>query len=106
LGAAHRNPQEAAANVEKFILRSVRQLKKLTTDELLEQRYCKWRSIGYTDCSSASGEAMVPGRGGNGAKKAGSSGRQNGKSRQQAEQPVESIRNRSRPKAKASARSS
>ena len=47
LGAAHRNPHEAAANVERFIIRTIRQLKALPTDKLLEQRYTKWRSIGY-----------------------------------------------------------
>lgn len=47
LGAAHRNPHEAASNVEKFITRSVRQLKAMPVEKLLEQRYRKWRQIGY-----------------------------------------------------------
>lgn len=48
LGAAHRNPHEAAGNVERFIRQSIRQLKTLPTNKLLEQRYKKWRNIGYT----------------------------------------------------------
>jgi len=47
LGAAHRNPHEAAANVERFIIHSIRQLKSLPTKTLLEQRYRKWRNIGF-----------------------------------------------------------
>ncbi len=55
LGAAHRNPHEAAANVEKFITRTIRQLRRLGRDELLEQRYRRWRSIGFVTETQASG---------------------------------------------------
>ena len=64
LGGAHRNPHEAAANIEKFLIRSIRQLKALPTDKLLEQRYQKWRSVGrVTDnWGAAKKDTGTPGR--------------------------------------------
>ncbi len=49
LGGAHRNPAEAAMNLERYITRSIRELKRLDLDALLEQRYARWRRIGRFD---------------------------------------------------------
>jgi acetyl-CoA carboxylase carboxyl transferase subunit alpha len=46
LGGAHRDPTEAANNVERHIVRALRELKGLSTDRLLEQRYIRWRRMG------------------------------------------------------------
>ena len=46
LGGAHRNPPEAAHNVEQFIIRNIRALKRLKTDNLLAKRYESWRKKG------------------------------------------------------------
>lgn len=59
LGGAHRNPHEAASHVEKFIVRNIRQLKRLKTEELLDQRYRKWRNIGCTIEGFAAGAAAA-----------------------------------------------
>ncbi|MCG3178443.1 MAG: Acetyl-coenzyme A carboxylase carboxyl transferase subunit alpha [Phycisphaerae bacterium] len=57
LGGAHRNRSEAAASVERFIVSSIRQLKRLKPDELLERRYRRWREVGYTIDKSAAAAA-------------------------------------------------
>jgi len=46
LGGAHRNPAETAANVERYLVRSLRQLKAVGTDVLLRRRYERWRKMG------------------------------------------------------------
>ena len=46
LGGAHRDPKQTAQNVKKQILKYLKELKKFTIDELLENRYKKLRSIG------------------------------------------------------------
>jgi acetyl-CoA carboxylase carboxyl transferase subunit alpha len=46
LGGAHRNPHEAARNLENYILKSIRELKRFKTDNLIENRYRKLRQIG------------------------------------------------------------
>lgn len=48
LGGAHRNPHDAIYNVEKFIIKSLRELKRVKIDDLLEMRYKKLRNIGHT----------------------------------------------------------
>jgi acetyl-CoA carboxylase carboxyl transferase subunit alpha len=45
-GAAHRDHREAAANIKSFLIHSIRQLKELPLDELLQRRYEKYRKIG------------------------------------------------------------
>ncbi|MHC4292964.1 MAG: acetyl-CoA carboxylase carboxyltransferase subunit alpha [Planctomycetota bacterium] len=54
LGGAHRNIHDAVYNVEKYIVRTLRELKRVKIDELLERRYKKLRSIGnnFTDNNS------------------------------------------------------
>jgi acetyl-CoA carboxylase carboxyl transferase subunit alpha len=46
LGGAHRNPAEAAHNLEQFIVRSLRSLKRKGIDTLLDERYAAWRARG------------------------------------------------------------
>ena len=43
---AHRNKREAASAIKDYFLDSVRQLRELSTDELLEQRYQRLVSVG------------------------------------------------------------
>jgi acetyl-CoA carboxylase carboxyl transferase subunit alpha len=49
LGGAHHNYQQAASNLKEALQRNLAELKLLSVDELLEQRYQKFRAIGeYT----------------------------------------------------------
>ena len=46
LGGAHRNVHDAVFNVEKYIVKTLRDLKRTKIDNLLDKRYAKIRSIG------------------------------------------------------------
>jgi acetyl-CoA carboxylase carboxyl transferase subunit alpha len=46
LGGAHRNPHEAARNLEGYLVKTIRDLRRFKTENLLENRYRKLRSIG------------------------------------------------------------
>jgi acetyl-CoA carboxylase carboxyl transferase subunit alpha len=46
LGGAHRNPRSAADNLEKFIDRTLRDLKKKPIEKLVDERYDKLRKMG------------------------------------------------------------
>lgn len=46
LGGAHRNVAEAASNLERHIVRSLRELKRVPLDHLLKHRYERWRRMG------------------------------------------------------------
>ena len=46
LGGAHRDPHTAAHNLEQFIAKSLRELKRVKLDTLLERRYEKFRQMG------------------------------------------------------------
>jgi len=46
LGGAHRDPHSAGHNLEQYIAKSLRELRKLKTEKLLEQRYEKFRAMG------------------------------------------------------------
>ncbi len=46
LGGAHRNAVEAAGNLERYIVHSLRELKRVSVELLLEHRYNRWRSVG------------------------------------------------------------
>ena len=56
LGGAHRKPAEAATNLERYIVRALRKLKKQPIDELLENRYQRWRQLGHVIEAAANGE--------------------------------------------------
>ncbi len=49
LGGAHRNPQEAGANIKAAIIKDIEALKKIPKSKLIEMRYAKFRSIGIFD---------------------------------------------------------
>ncbi len=63
LGGAHRDHREAAANLKSFLIHALRQIKDLDLDDLLEQRYQKYRKIGVFTESAAeppmNGQAVV-----------------------------------------------
>jgi acetyl-CoA carboxylase carboxyl transferase subunit alpha len=46
LGGAHRDPHTAAHNLEQYIAKTLRDLKRCKTDNLLERRYQKFRDMG------------------------------------------------------------
>ena len=46
LGGAHRSPTEAANNLERYIVETLRQLRRKNTAQLLQSRYERWRTIG------------------------------------------------------------
>ncbi len=49
LGGAHRNHHDTVYNVERYIVKTLRDLKRTKIDKLLENRYGKLRSIGVSD---------------------------------------------------------
>ncbi|MDO4582743.1 MAG: acetyl-CoA carboxylase carboxyltransferase subunit alpha [Planctomycetia bacterium] len=46
LGGAHRDPRLMAGNLKKYLRTSLRELQKLSIDQILEERYEKFRKIG------------------------------------------------------------
>jgi len=48
LGGAHRNLHDTVYNVEKYIVKTLRELKRMKIDNLLDNRYSKLRSIGVS----------------------------------------------------------
>jgi len=46
LGGAHRNPAEAAANLERYVVRALRDLARVPVETMLEARYRRWRRMG------------------------------------------------------------
>lgn len=46
LGGAHRDPNEMSRGLERYLLRTIRQLKAIQTDRLLSMRYERWRGMG------------------------------------------------------------
>ena len=46
LGGAHRDRHTAAHHLEQYLVKTLRELKKLKTDVLLERRYDKFRNLG------------------------------------------------------------
>ncbi|MCP4711740.1 MAG: hypothetical protein GY869_24235, partial [Planctomycetes bacterium] len=46
LGGAHRNPHEASRNLESYLVKSIRDLRRCKIENLLDNRYRKIRSIG------------------------------------------------------------
>jgi acetyl-CoA carboxylase carboxyl transferase subunit alpha len=60
LGGAHRDHREMANTLKSYLLRYLRELRALALDELLEQRYQKFRRMGvYDEGSLAGGEAAA-----------------------------------------------
>jgi acetyl-CoA carboxylase carboxyl transferase subunit alpha len=46
VGGAHRNMRDTVYNVESYIAQILAELRCTKTEDLLENRYCKWRSVG------------------------------------------------------------
>ena len=46
LGGAHRDPAEAARNLERHIVRTLRELRRVQPDNLVKHRYERWRRMG------------------------------------------------------------
>jgi acetyl-CoA carboxylase carboxyl transferase subunit alpha len=46
IGGAHRNVHDTVYNVESYIARALGELKRMSTETLVESRYRKWRSVG------------------------------------------------------------
>jgi acetyl-CoA carboxylase carboxyl transferase subunit alpha len=54
LGGAHRDPRTAAHNLETYITKTLRELKKVKLDTLVERRYEKFRQLGeYEEATRA-----------------------------------------------------
>lgn len=47
LGGAHRNPEKVAENVKNAVIRHLDELDKLSCEELVDQRYKRFRSMGF-----------------------------------------------------------
>lgn len=61
LGGAHRNPAEAAGNVERYIVRTLRELRRVGLDALLKHRYDRWRRMGKVVKSDLQPQAVSRG---------------------------------------------
>jgi len=59
LGGAHRNVHDTVYNVEMYIVRTLRDLKRTKIDNLLENRYKKLRSIGNNLVNNRRGKART-----------------------------------------------
>jgi acetyl-CoA carboxylase carboxyl transferase subunit alpha len=58
LGGAHRDPHAAAHNLEQYLGKTLRDLKRSKIDNLLERRYEKFRSLGeYVETSRKAARA-------------------------------------------------
>jgi acetyl-CoA carboxylase carboxyl transferase subunit alpha len=52
LGGAHRDPHTAAHNLEQYLAKTLRDLKRVKPENLLERRYEKFRQLGeYVETS-------------------------------------------------------
>jgi acetyl-CoA carboxylase carboxyl transferase subunit alpha len=62
LGAAHRDPHEMANTLKAYLLRYLRELRNVPVEELLEQRYQKFRRMGVLDegLTAATGNGRMP----------------------------------------------
>jgi acetyl-CoA carboxylase carboxyl transferase subunit alpha len=53
LGAAHRNPRAAADTVEKYLDKTLRELKRVPIEKLVDSRYDRIRKLGQDAVTSA-----------------------------------------------------
>ncbi len=56
LGGAHRDPEQAAANLQNWIIEQVRELKRFKPTTLVQRRYEKFRRIGVLHGGQAAGQ--------------------------------------------------
>src|SRR5688500_3966057 len=59
LGGAHRDPHTAAHNLEQYIAKTIRELKRFKIDNLLERRYEKFRNLGEFNEATAKRSARA-----------------------------------------------
>jgi acetyl-CoA carboxylase carboxyl transferase subunit alpha len=62
LGGAHRDPRTMGNTLKAYLLRYLRELKQINVDELLEQRYQKFRRMGVFDDLAAANAAPATAR--------------------------------------------
>ncbi len=67
LGGAHRNMHDTIYSVDKYIAKTLRQLKRIPVDTLLNDRYAKLRNIGAAclsaaDCPPTAAKPAIPDR--------------------------------------------
>jgi acetyl-CoA carboxylase carboxyl transferase subunit alpha len=60
LGGAHRDHREMAGTLKTYLLRNLRDLRRLPVEDLLEQRYQKFRKMGVFDAQPLNGRADAP----------------------------------------------
>ena len=60
LGGAHRNQHEAARNLEAYLIKSIRGLRRTKVENLLDNRYRKLRQIGELTCADKPVKAPKP----------------------------------------------
>jgi acetyl-CoA carboxylase carboxyl transferase subunit alpha len=53
LGGAHRDPAQAASTLKTVLLKHLKELRKLSVEDLLERRYQKYRAIGHFEVAQA-----------------------------------------------------
>jgi acetyl-CoA carboxylase carboxyl transferase subunit alpha len=63
LGGAHRDQREMANTLKSYLLRYLRELRNLPTEDLLEQRYQKFRNMGMFESTTASTSGLASGLG-------------------------------------------
>ena len=61
LGGAHRDPHTAAHNLEQYIAKTLRDLKRCKIENLLERRYEKFRNLGVVADAAKRQTARVAG---------------------------------------------
>jgi acetyl-CoA carboxylase carboxyl transferase subunit alpha len=57
VGGAHRDPSRAAANLERWVLEQLTELREINPDMLVEQRYARFRRLGSFAESAGETEA-------------------------------------------------
>jgi len=62
VGGAHRNIHDTVYNVETYIARTLAELKRQDTADLLSKRYAKWRSVGTAASDQAVGSRIASAR--------------------------------------------
>src|SRR3954467_12379596 len=62
LGGAHRDPHSAAHNLEQFLAKALRDLKRTKVENLLERRYEKFRNLGVVEETSRKGAKKPAGK--------------------------------------------
>jgi len=70
IGGAHRNVHDTVHNVESYIAKALAELRPMSTEDLLENRYRKWRAMG-TDAAARTGKrpARIAGVRGNASRR-------------------------------------